>query len=191
VRGKTSDKAYFESYGPGGSKSYARSWREFTFDPADILALHKALFDAKPKTLLDLGAANGALVAAFLKKGVDAVGIENSRYIHRTIADPSLKKRIALGDARQIIRTLPAQGFDVVIDCAAQYLPARQMPAYLKQLRRITGNLFCLLVEFKTGSEPPHQGVRHFQPPQWWKARLAAAGFKHVPGGDGFFYTPR
>jgi SAM-dependent methyltransferase len=189
MSGKTADPSYFETYGPGGSRSYEDSWRDFTFEPSDVLPLYKALFGSKPKTLLDLGAANGALVSAFLRRGVDALGLERSAYIHKKITDKNLKKRILLGDVLTLLPKVPSASFDMVLDCTAQYLPRKSLPRHLRQVKRVCKNLCCLLVQFREKKDPPHQAVTLFETKTWWKARMRAAGFKHVPGGEGFFYV--
>lgn len=188
VKSRALDAAYFQTYGPGGDKSYAESWQDFTFDPDDVITLFQTLFNRKPKTLLDIGAADGALVQAFLRERVDAIGIENSAYIHRQIRDRRLRRRVLFGDADAFLKHFPDARFDIVIDCATQYLTRRQLRPHLEQSRRVCAHLFCLLVDFKQGRNRPHRGAALFETPSWWKIRLAAAGFKHVPGGEGFFY---
>jgi SAM-dependent methyltransferase len=191
VKRRAFDKSYFAAYGPGGNKAYEKSWRDFTFDPKDVIGLYRALFDTKPKTLLDIGAANGALVSAFLGKGVEALGIENSPIIHRKIKSRRLKSRVRLGDAATLVPRLPDAAFDVIIECAAQYLPRKAVRAYLKQVHRACARLCCLLIQFKERDATPHQGLAVFETKAWWKAEMARAGFEHVAGGEGFFYRAR
>lgn len=181
---------YFRQYGPGGAGDYEKTWRDFTFDPAAVLGLYRELFGGKPATMLDLGAANGALMKAFLAKGVDAIGIEKSEYIRDRIKSRELKGRIIPGDAHETLRSLEGQRFDLVVECSAQYLPRKSLRPYLKEVHKACGRMCCLLVDFKVPGREAHNSVTVFEPRAFWKAEMLRAGFKHIPGGEGYFYTP-
>lgn len=176
---------YFTSYGahgPGGRKlDYARNWRDHTFSLPDILKRYKARYGKAPRTFFDIGAADGRLVGAALDRGLKARGIENSPYILARITDPRIKARVRRADALQAIREIPDGACDIVIECAAQYLPPRRLKAYLRQVARICAGITCLSVDarnYQGNRSGPHAGVRTFETATWWRKALFEAGFE-------------
>jgi SAM-dependent methyltransferase len=191
---------YFTRYGVNTAgtpkRDYARSWRHFTFSLPEILRVWRANPRAagpnRPRTFLDIGAADGRFVALALKAGLDAWGIENSPYILARIEDPGLRARIIAGDAADAVAALPAGSQDLILECAAQYLPPRRLGRYLRNVARLCapGGMICLLVDprnYQGDRAPAHTGARTFETMTWWRARMTALGLKRVPGHDFFF----
>jgi SAM-dependent methyltransferase len=188
---------YFARYGVNTAgtrkRDYARSWRHFTFSLPEILRVYRRRHGRLPATFLDIGAADGRFVALALKAGLKARGIENSPYILARIEDPKLKALITEGDAAAVIREFGPGSFDIILECAAQYLPPRRLDRYLKNVARACapGGMVCLLVDPRNyGGDrcPPHTGVRTFETMTAWRARMKALGFERVPEHDFFFF---
>lgn len=188
---------YFERYGVNTAgtrkRDYARSWRQFTFSLPDILRAYRAHAGRRPRTFLDVGAADGRFVAQALKAGLDARGIENSPYILERIADPGLRARIARADAAEAIRAVAPGSQDIILECAAQYLPPRRLDRYLANVARAVapGGMVCLLVDprnYQGDRSPAHTGVRTFETLTWWRMKLRENGLRRIREHDFFFF---
>jgi SAM-dependent methyltransferase len=188
---------YFARYGVNTAgtrkRDYARSWRHFTFSLPEILRTYRRRNGRRPETFLDIGAADGRFVALAVQAGLKARGIENSPYILSRIEDPALRALIVNGDAADAIRDVPAGSCDVILECAAQYLPPRRLDRYLRNVARACapGGMACLLVDPRNyGGDrcPAHTGVRTFETMTAWRKRMRAAGFAHVKDHDFFFF---
>jgi len=188
---------YFVRYGVNTvgtrKRDYARSWRHFTFSLPEILRTFRRESGREPVTFLDIGAADGRIVALALKAGLTACGIENSPYILSRIEDPALRARILEADAADAIRTVPAGSCDIILECAAQYLPPRRLDRYLKKVARATapGGMVCLLVDpknYQGDRSPAHTGVRTFETLTWWRAQMRQQEFRSTAAHPFFFF---
>ena len=188
---------YFDRYGVNTAgtpkRDYARSWRHFTFSLPEILRTFRREAGRKPETFLDIGAADGRFVALALKAGLKARGIENSPYILARIEDPKLKKLITVADAADAIVDLPAGSCDIILECAAQYLPPRRLARYLRNVARACApdGMVCLLVDprnYQGDRSPSHTGARTFETMTWWRARMTKLGLRRATGHDFFFF---
>ena len=185
---------YFTRYGANGSgdpkSDYSRNWRDFTFSIPEILKIYRSHYKRAPTTFLDIGAADGSLVAAALKRGLEARGFENSPYILSRIRDPQIRARVTEADAASAIRTITPGSQDIIIECAAQYLPPHRLDRYLKNVVRASSGLLCLSVDarnYQGNRSGPHAGVRTFETATWWRKKLFEAGFS-VCQDDYYFF---
>jgi len=187
---------YFDRYGVNTvgtrKRDYARSWRHFTFSLPEILRVYRAHNGRKPESFLDIGAADGRFIQLALKAGLKATGIENSPYILSRIEDPNLKRLITVADAADAIKDIPAGSVDVILECAAQYLPPRRLDRYLKNVTRTCaqGGLVCLLVDpknYQGDRAPAHTGAKTFETMTWWRGKMVSMGFSRVIDHDFFF----
>lgn len=190
---------YFERYGVDTAgirkRDYARSWRHFTFSLPEILRVFRKETGRVPAVFLDVGAADGSFVALALKAGLDARGIENSHYILARIADRALRARITVADAADAVKDVPAGSVDILLECAAQYLPPRRLDRYLKNVARAVapGGMVCLLVDprnYQGDRASAHTGVRTFETLTWWRGKMKTNGFRKTGGHDFFFFRP-
>ncbi|HEX2612811.1 MAG TPA: hypothetical protein VHO02_04390, partial [Fibrobacteria bacterium] len=83
--------------------------------------------------------------------------------------------------------------FDIILECAAQYLPPRRLDPYLKNVARACapGGMVCLLVDpknYQGDRSPAHTGARTFENLTWWRGKMKALGFSRVPDHDFFFF---
>lgn len=185
---------YFARYGVNSAgiqkKDYARSWRHFTFSLSEILRVYRKRVGKAPRTFLDIGAADGRFMQAARARGLRVWGIENSPYILERIEDPKLKALIQVGNAADIARDLEPGAFDILLECAAQYLPPRRLDRYLKNLARLKPGMVCLLVDprnYQGDRGKAHTGVRTFETITWWKRKMAGVGYGKREGDFYFF----
>ncbi len=186
-------EAYFARYGTGSRRTdYSRSWKRFTFSLPAILRVYRERNGKLPESLLDLGAADGSLMREALRRGLKARGVENSPYILDRIRDPRLRRLIRRADAADFVRGLKPRSFDVIVECAAQYLPPRRLAPYLRNAARALspGGMLCLLVDprnYQGDRSPPHMGVRTYETVTWWRRKMREAGFARREGEFYFF----
>jgi SAM-dependent methyltransferase len=187
---------YFLRYGvntPGTlKKDYSRNWRHFTFSLPEILRVYRGRFGRPPRTFLDIGAADGRFMQMAVQAGLKVRGIENSPFILARIMDRKLRKLILQADAADAVRDLPSGSFDLILECAAQYLPPRRLDRYLKNVKRLCSNdgMVCLLIDpknYEGDRSGPHTGVQTFESMTWWRKKMLALGFERS-GKDFYFF---
>jgi hypothetical protein len=188
---------YFTRYGVNSAgvrkTDYSRNWRHFTFSLPEILRIYKKRLGKPPRTFLDIGAADGRFMEEARSRGLKVRGIENSPYILAQIRDRSLRARIRVGNAADLIRDFEPGAFDIILECAAQYLPPRRLDRYLKNLARLRPGMVCLLVDprnYQGDRGSAHTGVRTFETITWWKKKMEETGFRRS-SHDFFFFAPR
>jgi 2-polyprenyl-3-methyl-5-hydroxy-6-metoxy-1,4-benzoquinol methylase len=105
--------------------------------------------------VLDVGAAMGFLVEALRDLGVDAVGIEYSEAAVRDTS-PGASGHILQGD---VLAGLPFRdGYAGVVTCleTLEHLPPAQIPAVVRELRRVCGGyLFATIPSFGPNEHGP------------------------------------
>lgn len=130
-----------------------------------------------PRSILDIGAGNGDLVAALLKRGIEASGIDISDVVvsrnnHRLPGHFLQGTVLALPFADQSFETL-------VSIHSMECLTPNDVPAALQELYRVTRSSLFL----KIASVPPDG--EHLQlineGRSWWEARCFEAGFRKHP----------
>ena len=94
--------------------------------------------DVELKTVLDLGAATGALMDLLKKQHpeLDLYGVEGARWAKKN-ALKRWKKRIHFGDWLDISKEYEDNQFDVIIDCVSQYLHKDNLRYALGEIRRV------------------------------------------------------
>jgi SAM-dependent methyltransferase len=192
-------KDYFALYGPSTpgirKADYSRNWRHFTFSLPEILRVYRKRFGREPRTFLDIGAADGSFLKKALEQGLKAKGIENSPYILARIQDRKLKALILEGNAADLIRdpkVIEPGAYDIVLECAAQYLPPRRLDPYLKNVARLCSEsgMVCLLIDpknYEGDRSGPHTGVRTFESMTWWRKKMLSFGYEKS-GKDFYFF---
>jgi ubiquinone/menaquinone biosynthesis C-methylase UbiE len=120
---------------------------------ADIITTY---FD--PQRVLDVGCAKGYVVDKLRQKGIDAWGIDFSRYAIEA-APESVKDYVAVGDVLDI--QFPDDAFDLVacIETLEHLTPDRTARA-IAELYRVTSD--------KLWVTTPSMGVNDFGPPDGW-----------------------
>ena len=188
------DEEYFTRYGANSSgvrkTDYSKNWRHFTFSLPDMLRIYRARYGKDPRTFLDIGAADGSFIRKVLERGIKARGIENSPYILGQIEDRSIRRLIQVGNAADLVRDMKPGAYDIILECAAQYLPPRRLDRYLKNLAKLQPGMVCLLVDAKSyGGDRggAHTGVKTFETITWWRRKMVESGFEKSPHEFFFF----
>jgi ubiquinone/menaquinone biosynthesis C-methylase UbiE len=133
----------------------------------------------KPKKLLDAGTAKGFLVYALCQAGVDAYGVDISKYAVEN-AIPEVKDRVRLGTIQKL--DYPANSFDVVTAFdVLEHIKEEEIPQVCAELLRVSRK--WVVVRVPTRKDPGDLDTYHetVKPKQWWEKQFAAAGWKVVP----------
>jgi SAM-dependent methyltransferase len=125
-------KEYHDLY--DGERPYEESFKEYFCERYTIDLIRAIWGWSPPYRLLDCGSASGLTLEAFAKVGVDAWGVENSKYIHsRTPA--RWRKRNLLGDVREL--PFPDSSFDFVYDTCLCHVPSEDLEQAIRELFRV------------------------------------------------------
>ena len=108
---------------------------ELLFASADLAELMRIAWDAGPKArVLVLGSGSGKEVGALRELGYDAYGLEPRRSAHAD-TPMTLKPINLLGDLCKL--PFPNDHFDVVVDAGLCAIPRTEIPAALREVRRV------------------------------------------------------
>jgi ubiquinone/menaquinone biosynthesis C-methylase UbiE len=126
---------------------------------------------------LDIGSGEGALVAALLRRGVDAQGVDVSE-----VVVSRCNQRIPGRFTRGSVLALPfPDGFfqTVVSTDCMEHLAAADVPLALKEIHRVAGRfVFLKLATTQDRDQHWHLTV---EGRAWWEARCFEAGFRKHP----------
>jgi SAM-dependent methyltransferase len=126
------DEDYHDQY--DGTRRYEESFEEYFCEQYTIDLIRAVWGWSPPYTLLDCGSASGQTLEAFDRVGVEAWGVENSRYIHSR-TPRKWRKRNLLGDVRKL--PFPDNAFDFVYDTCLCYLPEEDLGQAIAELFRV------------------------------------------------------
>lgn len=174
--------SYFDSYAdptPGNSDlSYAKNWKKYGFQLFErYLEELSEKNIPQPGSVLDIGAANGAVLNELQRLGFEARGIESSEYIYNQ-TPAELKKFIALGDACDLVTKMSEDSFDAVYETAAQYIPKDKLKQYLKDLFKIVRRDLVIVLHTVDFDPKPHQNQVNHLSNESWRSLLSEAGFE-------------
>ena len=178
--------SYFQNYAWGPQapedKSYDANWENFGFQVFEhyLYSLEECGLQA-PKTILDIGCANGNTLRELASRGFTVRGIENSQAAV-DLAKDDVKSWIKQGDATEIVRGFKERAFDTVFDCVSQYLGDEQLDVYFRDLYRITNTDLVVMVSTQEYASGAHEHQVQFKPVQFWRDTITSAGF--VEAGD-------
>ncbi len=166
------DQSYFDG-GPesSGYSSYTDSW---IWSPITELILY--FFD-HPTSVLDWGCAKGYLICRLVERGVDAHGIEVSRYAKAQCPE-AVKTRIAL--VEEPVAPLRDDSVDVVCSFETlEHISKHDVPQVLSEMARVGRKWFfgSIFLEGMQSGDPTHICV---QTREWWDERFAEAGWVPV-----------
>lgn len=131
-----------------------------------------------PKNLLDVGCAKGYMVKALHEVGVDAWGVDASKY-----ALAAAPEEVQFFLTRGIIQALPHKvPFDTVLCCdVLEHIPEEDAELACSELMRVTDRL--LIINVITLEVPDYDDPTHItiKPRQWWVDKLLSHGGSEVP----------
>ncbi len=125
-------------------------------------------------SVVDLGCATGHWVAAFLRCGVDARGIEGASAAARYLVCPA--DRVIFADLRQPLAE-PARKVDFLLSIeVAEHIEEKYVDIFLANMVRYNPRII-----FMTGAPPGQGGHFHVneQPHAYWIDRLKERGYKY------------
>ena len=179
---------YFQNYAWGpqapADKSYDANWRGFGFQVFEnyLYNLEECGLEP-PKTVLDIGCANGNTLRELASRGFTVRGIENSQAAV-DLAKPDVRPWIKQGDATQLVKGFKDRAFDTVFDCVSQYLEDDQLSVYFQDLYRITNTDLVVMVSTQEYASGAHNFQVQFKPVQFWRDTISAAGFREAGDPD-------
>lgn len=124
------------------------------------------------KSCVDIGCATGHWVSAFLKAGVDAIGVEGSVSAKSQLLCPA--DRVTFADLREPL-TLPAKKVDLVMSIeVAEHIEPKFVDQYLANITRFNPGLI-----FITAATPGQGGHYHVneQPFSYWIDQFRKLGY--------------
>jgi hypothetical protein len=128
------------------------------------------------RRVLDLGCGAGHWVGAFLRCGVDAFGVEGSRYAYPMLLCP--KDRVIFADLRKPLRLKPTitEGVDSVLSLeVAEHIEQRYAPVFVANLVKYRPTYIIM-----TAATPGQGGNYHVneQAPEYWTQLLARSRYR-------------
>jgi len=134
----------------------------------------------KIRRIVDMGCAAGHWIAAFLRSGVDAFGVEGSHTARPFLLCP--ENRVIFTDLRKRLKLPPrfiGDGVDLVLSLeVAEHIEARYARVFVKNL------VMCQPRWIVMTAAPPGQGGTYHmneQPPEYWRDLLANVGYQSDP----------
>ncbi|MCG3113611.1 MAG: methyltransferase domain-containing protein [Candidatus Manganitrophus sp. SB1] len=129
-------------------------------------------------SILDIGSGEGALVAALLRRGLDAYGLDVSRVVVSR-CQKRMPGRFSLGSVLYIPFRDSSFHTVVTTDCM-EHLTPEDVPKALQEIRRVAGRyVFLKLATIRDRDDHWHLTV---EKRAWWEARCFEAGFRKHPG---------
>lgn len=167
------DKDYFEN-GVGTKKSnyFDYSWARLGsyFQKTAKHIVNKF----SPSSVLDVGCAKGFLVKALVELGVDAYGIDASKYAFGEVPE-EIKDRISLGMAQEL--SDKDNSFDVVT-CfdVLEHIPEEDITKVLSNMLRITKQWLVIRVVTKELPDDVDAYYATIHDKDWWVEKIKETG---------------
>ena len=157
--------------------------KQFNRPKAPYYALAKAANAIlKPKSVIDVGCANGFTIEWWLKHGVDARGIEGAKAAFK-LMPAKVRPRVKLWDLR---RSLPAgRRYDLVVFTeVAEHIKPKHEKIMLENVVGLVGQYLLISWSDKWDDYKGTPKQEHFnpRPKSYVKRRLESMGLTFVPG---------
>jgi len=173
---------YNEEYFLNGTKSgYGGRFAPYTTETYYPIALQLATtINAylKPKNCLVLGCARGYLVRALRENGVDAYGVDISRWAIEN-ADSKAKPYLTVSDVNLLLPKFSPQKFSLTIAMdVLEHIPKPELTNVINETCRVTAKHILLQVPiFDNGVDPSHVSI---YPESWWRTQFTMHKFEIV-----------
>ena len=139
--------------------------------------------ELRPRSVLDAGCALGFLVETLRQRGVQAWGIDVSRYAIEHAA-PEVQPFLQISS---ILDPFPLPRYDLVVCIEVlEHLPPEQALPAVENLTRAADDIIFSSTPFDL-REPTHQNV---QPPEYWAGLFYRCGFIHDVDYDAAYISP-
>jgi hypothetical protein len=191
-------ESYFRHYG-GHNRPYRNTFEKYCTSPIELRKFLQATGRRFPRSIVDLGAADGSALKLFGKVfSADVLhGVENSTYaFERRIVD-----NIFLGDMCDFVANRPAsflRMYDLILVNSAMYLRPQQLASFLQSLKTLChrnttivltlpsyypSGIYTYLAEFKRSLAC--RTIPIIRPKPWWIEAAYDGGFEITGDLDG------
>ncbi len=194
VSGRKADKspevvAIARQFGAGyfdGDRKYG--YGGYYYDGRWVSVARDILYNYKPAgahlfRVLDVGCAKGFLVFDLCQQGVDAYGIDISRYAVAKDCSEACVGKLHLGSADDL--PFPDKSFDLVLSINTLHnLPRPRLIRALQEMRRVSrGGMFVAVDSYRTPAERALfedwvLTAETHGPPEFWLELFAEAGYE-------------
>ena len=177
-------KYYDEHYWEDGTVSGKSNYNKWEiFEPWDdkFIAHFRKAVQIEGKCILDIGCANGHVINALLKVGInESYGIDLSNYIlekgHRT--HPRLKGHTFFASAHEI--PFPPEHFDIIFSNQVfEHIPEHIVPHMMREIYRVMKPGAVAWIGLVLGNgRRPEDNPDHItmKPFEWWRDHLEKVG---------------
>jgi GT2 family glycosyltransferase/SAM-dependent methyltransferase len=139
--------------------------------------------ELRPRTVLDAGCAMGFLVEALRQRGVQAWGIDISRYAVQQV-NPDIQPFCQVSS---ILEPFPLPRFDLIVCVEVlEHLPPEKVLQAVENLTRYADDILLSSTPFDF-KEPTHLNI---QPPEYWTNLFYRCGFIHDVDYDASYIAP-
>ena len=173
--------AYFADYHRGRPYGDPKQWRDQTLDYGgrNLLSYYlnycrrHGMAAKAPYSLLDVGAANGALMHRIQRRYPDMEihGVESSAWAKRNVL-PNMKDAIVFDDWLDVSSQYETDEYDLVLDFVSQYIPVDNLHWSMSELGRVANH--AVITVFAPSDIAPrgHHGQIHCRPRAWWRSQI-------------------
>lgn len=174
LRREEVNSQYGETYFDGGPATpgydkYEDSW---LWAPVTEIMVHLL----GPGAFLDWGCAKGYLVQRFVERGVNAVGVDVSKYAVGQATPWVRESRLHVINGLQ---TCFGNGlFETVCSFETmEHIPEEELPRVIQEMRRVSKRWWfgSIFIEGQTSDDPTHVTVR---PRKWWNELFKEHGYR-------------
>ena len=181
---------YFQNYADDDveDRTYQSNWRDYGFQRfEDYLKALKSRYRTQPKSVFEIGSADGSVIRELRSRGIDARGVELSSAMFQQAGLE--RSRIACADAFQVMKAIPDSAYDCVYETAAQYIPEKLLKRYFREIRRITKSDLVLVVHTHEDDPKPHHYQVNHKPSVFWFDLLDECGFRSMSEDAPFWFA--
>lgn len=161
-------------------RSYTSNWRDYGFSRfEDYLRVLARSYASTPNSVFETGSADGSVIRELTNRGIRARGVEFSKSILQE-CDPQTRRKIARGNAVEVVHAIPDESFDCVYETCAQYIPEEYLETYFKSLRRIVKRDLVIVLHSVEEDPKPHTGQVNHWPAKKWDDLISGVGFENA-----------
>lgn len=161
-------------------RSYTSNWRDYGFSRfEDYLRVLEKSYASTPNSVFETGSADGSVIRELTNRGIRARGVEFSKHILED-CDPQTRRKIARGNAIEVVNALPDESFDCVYETCAQYIPEEYLESYFRALHRIVKRDLVIVLHSVEEDPKPHSGQLNHWENKKWLSLIESCGFTNA-----------
>lgn len=144
-------------------RNYFEKHRDFAAYRPSLKTFLLEVMKYKPKRVLDAGCGHGHLVKLLIDFGVDAIGLDFSKYAGELVPEG----RFVLADFKKI--PFPDNSFDIVCSKGVlEHIEEEDIDQVYSEMKRV-GKRMIVEICFKN---KPADGHINIHPIEWWKKKM-------------------